>query len=41
MGLFSSRGMDRGTHTEAHLIAERTRSTGREQHDDDYESWGH
>lgn len=42
------RGMDRGTATEADLIAERMRSTGAELDDamqqydaGDYESWGH
>ena len=42
------RGMDRGTASEADLIAERMKSTGQELDDamqqydaDDYESWGH
>lgn len=42
------RGMDRGTHTEAQLIAARMESSGQELDDamqqydaDDYESWGH
>lgn len=41
------RGIDRGTHTEKQLIAERMKSTGQELDDamqqydaDDYRSWG-